>query len=136
MIRVNGKYIPQHYVMNVAGVIYTTNHRFDGLYLPPDDRRTYVAWSEVARSEFVKGFWKELWGWYRAGGLEDVVAYLAEYDLSGFDPKAPPKKTEAFWQIVRRREAPEEVRTGRRPRYTRASRTRRWTPTASPAARW
>ena len=47
VIRVNGKYIPQHYVLNVAGVIYTTNHRFDGVYLPADDRRTYVAWSEV-----------------------------------------------------------------------------------------
>ena len=48
VVRVNGKYVPQHYVPNVAGVIYTTNHRFDGVYLPADDRRTYVAWSETA----------------------------------------------------------------------------------------
>ena len=108
VIRVNGKYIPQHYVVNVAGVIYTTNHRFDGVYLPADDRRTYVAWSEILKDDFVDGFWPSLWGWYRAGGLEDVVAYLAEYDLSKFDPKAPPKKTDAFWQIASVGAAPEE----------------------------
>ena len=40
--------------------------------------------------------------------MDDVVAYLTEYDLSKFDPKAPPKKTEAFWQIVGVGAAPEE----------------------------
>ena len=109
VMRVNAKYMPQHYVLNVAGVIYTTNHRFDGVYLPADDRRTYVAWSEVTSAEFVKEFWTSLWGWYGAGGLEDVVAYLSEYDLSKFDPKAPPKKTAAFWQIVGVGAAPEEA---------------------------
>ena len=108
VIRVNGKYIPQHHVVNVAGVFYTTNHRFDGVYLPADDRRTYVAWSEILKDDFVGGFWPSLWGWYRAGGLEDVVAYLSEYDLSKFDPKAPPRKTDAFWQIVSVGAAPEE----------------------------
>ena len=109
VMRVNAKYMPQHYVVNVAGVIYTTNHRFDGVYLPADDRRTYVAWSEIASSDFVKGFWPGFWGWYGAGGLADVVAYLSEYDLSKFDPKAPPKKTDAFWQIVGVGTAPEEA---------------------------
>lgn len=107
VVRVNGKYIPQHYVVNVAGVIYTTNHRFDGVYLPPSDRRTYVAWSETKSADFVKGFWSDFWGWYAAGGLANVVAYLAEYDLSKFDPKAPPKKTAAFYQIVGVGAAPE-----------------------------
>ena len=37
-----------------------------------------------------------------------MVAYLAEYDLSKFDPKAPPRKTDAFWQIVGVGAAPEE----------------------------
>ena len=36
-----------------------------------------------------------------------MVAYLAEYDLSKFDPKAPPRKTDAFWQIVGAGAAPE-----------------------------
>lgn len=106
VIRVNGKYVPHHYVTNVAGV---TNHRFDGLYLPADDRRTYVAWSELLSSDFVSGFWTSFWSWYAAGGLENVVAYLLERDISKFDPKAPPKKTDAFWQIVGAGAAPEEA---------------------------
>ena len=108
VVRVNGKYIPQHYILNVAGVIYTTNHRFDGVYLPADDRRTYVAWSEIKQADFTSGFWPSLWDWYKSGGLENVVANLSELDISRFDPKAPPKKTDAFWQIVGAGAAPEE----------------------------
>jgi hypothetical protein len=29
-----------------------------------------------------------------------VAAYLATLDISTFDPKAPPPKTDAFWAIV------------------------------------
>ena len=105
--RVNGKYIPQHYVVNVTGVILTTNYPQDGLYLPPDDRRHYVAGTEVTKDDFEEGFWPEFWAWYRAGGLADVVAYLAQYDLSDFDPKKPPEKTEAFWRMVDGGMAPE-----------------------------
>ena len=32
---------------------------------------------------------------------------MAEFDLSKFDPNAPPRKTEAFWQIVGAGAAPE-----------------------------
>jgi hypothetical protein len=96
-------------VPNVAGVICTTNHRFDGVYLPADDRRNYVAWSESRKEDFADGFWPILWHWYGAGGLADVVAYLTEYDLSQFDPKAPPKKTEAFWKVVGVGAAPENA---------------------------
>jgi hypothetical protein len=108
VVRINAKYVPQCYALNVAGVILTTNHRFDGIYLPADDRRTYVAWSEIKQADFVSGFWSYLWDWYRSGGIENVVAYLTEYDISHFDPKAPPKKTAAFWQIVGAGAAPEE----------------------------
>ena len=41
---------------------------------------------------------------------------LAEYDLSGFDAKAPPPKTAAFWDIVRCRQRAGRRRTGRRDR--------------------
>jgi hypothetical protein len=89
--RINVKYIPQHYALNVCGVIYTTNHKTDGLYLPADDRRTYVAWSELTKHDFAEGFWIKFWHWYRReDGFEHVAAYLVERDISGFDPKAPP----------------------------------------------
>jgi hypothetical protein len=37
-----------------------------------------------------------------------VATYLAELDISDFNPKAPPPKTAAFWSIVDANRAPEE----------------------------
>jgi len=42
-----------------------------------------------------------------AGG--HVAAYLAELDISDFNPKAPPPKTDAFWEIVDSNRAPENA---------------------------
>jgi hypothetical protein len=49
-----------------------------------------------------------LWNFYADGGFGHVTAYLSELDLSSFDPKAPPPKTPAFWQIVGVNAAPED----------------------------
>ena len=46
VLRVNEKFLREYYIFNVIGFIITTNHRTDGIYLPADDRRHYVAWSE------------------------------------------------------------------------------------------
>ncbi len=51
----------------------------------------------------------DLWRWYDNGGDRHVAAYLAELDLSAFDPKAPPPKTAAFWDIVDANRAPEDA---------------------------
>ena len=77
---------------------------FDGLFMPADDAGTMCA-TEITAAEVTGGdenFWTDFWGWYHAGGLADVVAYLAAFDLKAakFDPKAPPKKTEGFWTMV------------------------------------
>jgi hypothetical protein len=50
-----------------------------------------------------------LWEWYARDGLANVTAYLAKLDLSSFDPKAPPPKTPAFWDIVDANRAPEDA---------------------------
>jgi hypothetical protein len=101
--------MPQHYVLNVCGVIYTTNYKTNGIYLPADDRRTYVAWSELTMADFPEGHWLKFWNWYlHQNGLQHVAAYLASRDISGFDAKAPPRKTAAFWAIVDANAAPEE----------------------------
>jgi len=109
VLRVNEKNIPEHYLPNVCAPIITTNHKTDGLYLPADDRRTYVAWSDCEKEEFEQDFWKKIWGNYRNGGFENIAAYLHSYDLSHFDPKAPPPKTAAFWEIVNVSIAPEDA---------------------------
>ena len=87
----------------------TTNHKLDGIYLPEDDRRHYVAWSDAAKDDFSPDYWNMLWGYYESGGYGHVAAYLAEFDLAGFDPKAPPPKTPAFWEIVEAGRAPEDA---------------------------
>src|SRR5262249_6134526 len=45
-------------------------------------------------------YWNTLWQFYADGGFGYVAAYLTEFNLSGFDPKAPPPKTPTFWEIV------------------------------------
>jgi hypothetical protein len=110
VLRVDEKNLREHYILNVVGIIITTNYKTDGLFLPPDDRRHFVAWSELTKDDFSPTYWRTLWGWYyNKGGLANVAAYLAALDLSDFDPKAPPPKTAAWWAIVDANRAPEEA---------------------------
>lgn len=108
VLRCNDKFVPAHYVMNVCGVIYTTNYP-NALYLPADDRRHYVAWSTATYDDLGgKTYFDDLWAWYYAGGFEHVAAYLAQRDINQFNPKAPPRKTEAFWTAVNAHRPAEE----------------------------
>jgi hypothetical protein len=79
------------------------------LYLPADDRRHYVAWSSLTKGDFTQTYWANLWSYYDNGGDRHVAAYLANFDLSTFNPKAPPPKTEAFWTIVNAGRHPEDA---------------------------
>src|SRR5262249_50087697 len=81
----------------------TTNHKTRGIYLPADDRRHFVAWSDASKQDC-----DAIWNWYEAVGLRNVAAYLATLDLSGFNPKAPPPKTPAFLEMVDAGRAPED----------------------------
>jgi hypothetical protein len=109
VLRVNEKYLREHSICNCTGVIITTNYKTDGIYLPADDRRHYVAWSDLTNEDFARSYWNDLWKWYHEGGIQHVAAYLAELDISSFDPKAPPPKTAAFWEIVDASRAPEDA---------------------------
>jgi hypothetical protein len=109
VLRVDEKNLREHSIVNCCGIIMTTNHKTDGIYLPAGDRRHYVAWSELTEDDFEDGYWPKLWHWYeKENGYEHVAALLADLDLSGFDPKAPPRKTAAFWSIVDASRTPEE----------------------------
>ena len=90
-------------------MIITTNHKSDGIYLPADDRRHFVAWSDKTKEDFTPAYWNHLWNWYDEGGFGHVAAYLAALDLADFDAKAPPPKTDAFWDIVDANRAPEDA---------------------------
>jgi hypothetical protein len=105
----NEKHIKQHYILNCVGVVITSNFLTNGIYLPADDRRHYVAWSECKPTDFESGYWIKMWGWYDGGGDRHVAAYLATLDISDFDPKATPPKTAAFWSIVNANRTAEEA---------------------------
>jgi hypothetical protein len=109
VIRVDEKNLREYSVLNVCGVLLTSNHKTSGLYLPADDRRHYVAWSDTSKDDFDEQYWQEIYAWYDREGCRHVAAYLAQLDISGFNPKSPPPKTEAFWEIVGSNRAPEDA---------------------------
>jgi hypothetical protein len=107
VLRVDEKHLREHYIFNCVGVIISTNYRTDGIYLSEQDRRHFVAWSELRKTDFETGYFDRLWAWLDDGGAEHVAAYLNELDLSGFNPKQTPPKTEAWHAIVNIGHAPE-----------------------------
>ncbi len=109
VLRVNEKNLREYYIPNLCGVVITTNHKADGIFLPADDRRHFVAWSELEAKDFAADSWKKLYRWYANGGDAHIAEYLASVDLADFDPKAPPPKTPAFWEIVDASRAPEDA---------------------------
>jgi Family of unknown function (DUF5906) len=109
VLRVDEKNLREYSIRNCCGVIITTNHKADGIYLPADDRRHYVAWSDLTQESFPPDYWSELWAWYAQDGESHVATYLAQLDISSFSSKAPPPKTPAFWDIVDASRAPENA---------------------------
>lgn len=100
VLRVDEKNLREHSIPNVTGVVILSNHKCDGIYLPPDDRRHFVAWSNLTKNDFEVGYWTKLYRWYDGEGRQNVAEYLRSVDISDFDPKAPPPQTAAFWEIV------------------------------------
>jgi hypothetical protein len=97
-------------VPNVLGLIVTTNHKTDGVYLPSDDRRHFIAWSNSAKEEFSAKYFNGMWQWLlREGGNEHVAAYLATRDLKAFNAQTLPRQTAAFFDIVNASQAPEDA---------------------------
>ena len=109
VLRCDEKNIREHSVFNVTGVIITSNNKSNGVYLPSDDRRHFVAWSALSKGDFTPDYWNRIYRWYAQGGIWHVCAYLESLNLSDFDPKAPPPKSSAFYEIVDANRAPEDA---------------------------
>jgi Family of unknown function (DUF5906) len=56
MLRVDEKNIREYSILNCTGVISTTNYKAGGIYLPADDRRHYVGWSDSKAQDFTKKY--------------------------------------------------------------------------------
>jgi hypothetical protein len=109
VLRCDEKNLREYSVPNICGVIITTNHKTGGIYLPCDDRRHYVAWSDETKENFIPTYWTSLYRWYEDEGYRNVSAYLTQFDLAGFNAKAPPRTTAAFHAIVEANRAPEDA---------------------------
>jgi hypothetical protein len=109
VLRIDEKFKGEYYVPNCCGCIITSNHKSDGIYLPADDRRHYALWSPRTKENFPADYWPKFWRWLTGGGTEFVAHYLKTLDLSGWDAKAPPPKTQAFYEIVDANRAPEDA---------------------------
>lgn len=109
VLRCDEKHIREYSVVNVMGVILTTNHKTNGIYLPADDRRHYVAWSPRNKETLPPDYFDRIYDWYDAGGRNNVIAFLQSYNLASFDAKASPPKTQAFFEIVDANRAPEDA---------------------------
>jgi hypothetical protein len=107
-LRVDEKNLREYSIPNLTGVIMTTN-QVDGVFLPAEDRRHYVAWSDLTKEDFPFGYWNDLYAWLAGEGAANVATYLSRVDLSGFDPKSPPRRTEAWQRIVDSGRAPEDA---------------------------
>ena len=99
VLRVDEKNLREHSVFNVCGVVMTTNHKTDGIYLPADDRRHFVAWSEATKDDFTEAYWNGLWGWYE------------QRRLSATSPPTSPSSTSRA--STRRRRRPRRPPSGR-----------------------
>ncbi|MCG2644292.1 MULTISPECIES: primase-helicase family protein [Bradyrhizobium] len=109
VLRIDEKNRQEYCIPNVCGVIITSNHKTDGIHLPADDRRHFVAWSGLEKKDFPAEYWNTLWHWYLNGGFSFVAHHLQNLDLAGFDPKAPPPQTDAFFEIVNSSRSPEDA---------------------------
>jgi hypothetical protein len=99
-LRCNPKFVKPFHILNVTSPIMTSNYKVSGLYLPADDRRHFVAWSNKIEADYSAAYWVKYWQRLEDGGAEAVAAHLRALDLKDFNPKAPPRKTQAFWEIV------------------------------------
>lgn len=100
-------WIKQHPMINLVNAVITTNHRTDGVYWPPEDRRHYAAWSACLPQDFTVEYWNDLHNWLAAEGAEHAARYLATLDIRDFNPKAPPPKTEWWHTVVNANLVPE-----------------------------
>ena len=104
VLRVDEKNLREYSALNVCGVVVTTNYKTNGIYLPADDRRHYVAWSDLTKEEFTRQYFTDLYRWYAQGGNEHVAAYLATLDLTGYVKVRDPAAKDGNWKLRGRRQ--------------------------------
>jgi Domain of unknown function (DUF3854)/Family of unknown function (DUF5906) len=96
LIRINTKFIPKYVLPDCVNYYFNSNHP-DSFYIEDDDRRLFVHEIRCGRlvnfdPDFVKAYDR----WYKTPAcIGHLFHYFLHLDLSGFDPYAPARETEA-----------------------------------------
>jgi len=104
--QVNPKYGQKFSVRMHCGVVITTNHLAEGIYIPPDDRRYDVIQCATLKEMGLgddkkrRDYFSDLWQWFLKGGMAHVAAYLQERDIRKFSASNGQRKTDAHKTIV------------------------------------
>ena len=109
VLRVDEKTSARILVLNCCGVIITTNHKTDGIYLPADDRRHFVAWSDLTKEDFAADYWRKLYRWYGDGGNAARRRLSRRARPVRLRPQGAAAEDRAFWEIVNANRAPEDA---------------------------
>lgn len=96
-IHINEKFQPGRAVPNFVNFIFLSNHH-DALFVGDHDRRFFV-W-EITAGRLPVEMTQEFVKWRDTGGLSALLHHLLNYDISGFNPKAPAPMTDAKQQMA------------------------------------
>lgn len=95
MLPMQIKYANTIHVRNVVHVCFTANDPLK-MYIPPDDRRLFVAHSNLPdqrHEEWYQPYFEDFWAYLEGGGTEAAVKWLLTRDIGEFKPGAPPPMT-------------------------------------------
>lgn len=110
---INPKYGQKFGTNMHCGVILTSNHLLEGVFIPHGCRRYDViqaasfADMKLESKADRKVYFDNLWAWFHAGGAEHVAAYLHNRDISKFSPATGQRETAAFRMAVAGSMAPD-----------------------------
>jgi len=85
------KGVRQFNVPNLVSLIFMSNHA-DGLHLSEGDGRYFCIWCDC--KPLSEAFYKNYYDWLHAGGIDAVVYFLKNRDISDFNPGAVSPETE------------------------------------------
>ena len=88
---INRKGLHPYDMVNRMMVLAFTNDPVP-ISISSGDRRWFCIWSAAGRMDAKDAV--KLWTWYKHGGFETIARWLADRDVSAFNPSAPPMWTE------------------------------------------
>lgn len=100
---VNMKHRQEFFVPNIVSTVFFTNEE-DALALSKGDRRYFVTWNDG--EPLPKERYDAVWTWLDKGGSEQVIRWLLQRNLKGFDAKGRAPMTEAKADMRRMSRSP------------------------------